>query len=95
MAAVYQLLTTTRYDSYLQRLSWNNDVQGPCSFLLLPYHFDRLKDAAARHAWPEVSASLQYDAFKAACVDAVAPRREIAGPAQAFRVSPFYADGLL
>lgn len=81
----YQLLTSTRYDPFLATLSWNNDHNGPCSFFLLPYHFDRLTSAAKTHKWDHTM--LSYDYLKSTCLDAISKERQQNGAA--FRVNVF------
>lgn len=68
----FELLTSTRFDSFLLSLRWNNDQDGPSPFLLLPYHFDRLIAAAERHGWGHVKCSLTYEKLKSACNDVLA-----------------------
>ena len=72
----YQLLTSTRYDPFLATLSWNNDHDGPSSFFLLPYHFDRLISAAKIHKWDHTTSLLSYDLFKSTCLDAISKERQ-------------------
>ena len=86
----YQLLTSTRYDPFLATLSWNNDHDGPSSFFLLPYHFDRLVYAAKIHKWDHTTSILSYDHLKSTCLDAISKERQQNGSsssAAAFRVS--------
>ena len=71
----YQLLTSTRYDPFLATLSWNNDHDGPCSFFLLPYHFDRLTSAAKTHKWDH-TAMFSYDSLKSTCLDAISKEQQ-------------------
>ncbi|KAI0307954.1 aminotransferase [Multifurca ochricompacta] len=71
-AAVQEVNLTSaiRYDSALLNFSWNsvvNDGQ-PSSFMLLRYHFDRLKAAAALHGWEE---SFTWPSFQHICQHAV------------------------
>jgi hypothetical protein len=63
----YELITATRYDSFLSTLSWNTDRDGPSDFLLLQYHLDRLWHAAELHSWDEVKSSLTYNTLKSVC----------------------------
>ena len=70
MEEAYQLLTTTRYDPTLTGLRWNDDLDGPSPYFLLPYHYDRLKSAVKQHGW-DVWASYTYQHFKSAVVDTV------------------------
>ena len=72
----YQLLTSTRYDPFLATLSWNNDHDGPSSFFLLPYHFDRLISAAKIHKWDHTTSILSYDLLKSTCLDAISKERQ-------------------
>lgn len=68
----YNLFTTTRYDEGLAELSWNNDGGEPSSFLLLPYHFQRLANATRDHKWPEAQKTLQtYGDFKSVCIKTI------------------------
>ena len=88
----YQLLTSTRYDPFLATLSWNNDHDGPSSFFLLPYHFDRLISAAKIHKWDHTTSAsiLSYDHLKSTCLDAISKERQQIGSsssAAAFRVN--------
>ena len=71
MSATYQLLSSTRYDEFLRALEWNNDSRDnkePTPFLHLPYHHDRLLEAAKRHVW---DVSLSYLELKRRCWEAV------------------------
>ncbi|KAF9469789.1 aminotransferase [Collybia nuda] len=70
----YELLSSTRVDTLLPTLGWNNDHAGPSSFILLPYHLDRLRDAAEQHGWTHARRTLTYDAIKSACQVALADR---------------------
>jgi 4-amino-4-deoxychorismate lyase len=49
----FDLLTAIRYDSSLLDYPWNSAVNHdqPSPFLLLPYHFSRLKASATLHGW--------------------------------------------
>jgi len=67
MQPPYELLSSTRFDCLLSRLKWNNDRDGPCFFLLLEYHLDRLRDATRQHGWEQAKASLTYDSLKSSC----------------------------
>jgi len=84
----YQLLTSTRYDPFLATLSWNNDHDGPCSFFLLPYHFDRLTSAAVTHKWDHHSTTtiLSYDYLKSTCLDAISKERRSSSSSTAFKI---------
>ncbi|KAJ7897140.1 hypothetical protein B0H14DRAFT_3080925 [Mycena olivaceomarginata] len=81
---MYDLLTTTRCDPYLQRLAWNNHDGHPSSYLLLQFHYDRLYDAAVQHDWPEARSSISYTALHEACQTAVASYD--GDPADAFKI---------
>ncbi|KAJ6503264.1 aminotransferase [Mycena vitilis] len=81
---MYELLTTTRYDRYLERLSWNNHDGQPSRFLLLPFHLERLRDAAVEHEWPDAQSALSYPALHDKCSDAVASYD--GDPADAFKI---------
>ncbi|RDB29308.1 putative aminodeoxychorismate lyase [Hypsizygus marmoreus] len=65
------LLASTRFDPLLSTLKWNNDHDGPSQYLLLPYHLDRLVDAAGLHGWEKAKACLNYEALKSTCHRAV------------------------
>ncbi|KAJ6483882.1 aminotransferase [Mycena vulgaris] len=69
---MYELLTTTRCDGFLERLGWNNNDDQPSPYLLLAFHVDRLREAALAHEWPDAHAALSYDALHQACQAAVA-----------------------
>ncbi|KAF8078979.1 aminotransferase [Lyophyllum atratum] len=82
----YELLSSTRYDSLLSRLKWNNDRDGPC-FLFLPhYHLDRLIDAAHQHGWDQAKASLTYDTLKSSCHRALEDYNDQRDTSQAFKI---------
>lgn len=68
----YQLLSSTRYDSCLLNLPWNTLANGgmPSPYLLLKYNFDRLLDAAQKHAWTNAQGWTLID-LKNVCDDAV------------------------
>lgn len=68
----YELLSSTRVDTLLLSLGWNNDRTGPSSFMLLPYHLDRLRDAAEQHGWTHAQHALTYNAIKSTCEAALA-----------------------
>ena len=72
----YQLLTSTRYDPFLATLCWNNDHDGPSSFFLLPFHFDRLISAAKIHKWDHTTSILSYDLLKSTCLDAISKEQQ-------------------
>jgi hypothetical protein len=82
----YQLISSTRFDPFLATLSWNNGHDGPCSFFLLPYHFDRLASAAKTHKWDH---TLSYDYLKSTCLDVVSKEQQRLpnGSSSAFRVN--------
>ncbi|KAF8910159.1 aminotransferase [Gymnopilus junonius] len=67
----FQLLSSTRFDPYLTSLHWNDDEDGPCSFFLLPLHFQRLASGAETHSWTHAKSLLDYRALKLACINAV------------------------
>ena len=81
----YQLFSSTRFDPFLATLSWNDDHDGPCSFFLLPYHFDRLVSAARTHKWDHLTSVLSYDYLKSACLDAISEQNS---SPTAFKVNP-------
>ena len=58
----FHLLSSTRYDRALLDLQWNTDanegVKSP--YLLLKYHFDRLRDALKQHGWPSASGFTRF-----------------------------------
>lgn len=88
----YSLLTTTRYDKALEKLSWNDDGNEPSAFLLLPLHFRRLVSASQDHKWGEAQKALRdYNSFKSVCLKAVEEYKALkdANPT-ALRVSPDY-----
>ncbi|KAI0081095.1 D-aminoacid aminotransferase-like PLP-dependent enzyme [Panus rudis PR-1116 ss-1] len=60
MTDEYELLSSTRYDEQLLNVDWNTSVNNgtPSPFLLLPYHVDRLRDAAHQHGWSDAPLSL-------------------------------------
>lgn len=96
----YQLLTSTRYDPFLATLSWNNDHDGPSSFFLLPFHFDRLISAAKIHKWDDTTSILSYDLLKSTCLDAISKERQqnsSSSSTAAFRVnlSFFFSSSIL
>ncbi|EFI28684.1 aminodeoxychorismate lyase [Coprinopsis cinerea okayama7 len=77
--AGYDLLTTTRHDPALTRFAWNNDRDAqPSPFFLLPYHHERLVEAAAKHGWNDITC--RYEDFKSAV------RAAINDPQMTFRV---------
>jgi 4-amino-4-deoxychorismate lyase len=82
----YELLSSTRYDRLLSTLGWNNDRAGSCRFMLLPYHLDRLRDAAVQHGWTQASRSLTYNAIKSTCETALADHDDQDTPT-AFKVT--------
>ena len=49
----FSLLSSLRYDHALLSMDWNTRVNGgtPSSFMLLPYHHDRLIAAVREHGW--------------------------------------------
>ncbi|ESK92144.1 aminodeoxychorismate lyase [Moniliophthora roreri MCA 2997] len=82
----YQLLSSTRYDALLLSLRWNNDGTEndivPSCFLLLKYHYHRLRDAAEEHGWAIAAGSISYEGLKEECVRAV----EEAGTGTSYRI---------
>ncbi|KAF5388477.1 hypothetical protein D9757_004718 [Collybiopsis confluens] len=66
---MYQLLSSTRYDQHLSSLAWNNDPAGPSPFFLLPYHFERLTEAAEQHGWEKTNQSHSYEKLKEKCIE--------------------------
>ncbi|KAJ4472612.1 aminotransferase [Lentinula edodes] len=64
---MYFLLSSTRYDTSLLKFGWNNDIDGPSPFFILPFHFDRLQDAAEQHGWQESKRLLSYAKLKEKC----------------------------
>lgn len=85
---LYQLLSSTRFDPFLATLSWNNDLDGPCSFFLLPYHFDRLASAAKAHKWDHAASILSYSHLKSACLDTIISEQRLRqNGSGAFRVN--------
>ncbi|KIY50440.1 D-aminoacid aminotransferase-like PLP-dependent enzyme [Fistulina hepatica ATCC 64428] len=85
-APSYDLLTSTRFDPLLLTLRWNNDVYGSSPYLLLPFHYDRLRKASALHGWRTAQASLSYPSFKAACDAVVAEQRSNPGSPVALKL---------
>ncbi|KAF7303156.1 hypothetical protein MKEN_01279300 [Mycena kentingensis (nom. inval.)] len=77
------LLTSTRYDKFLTNLRFNNLNGEPSPYLFLSLHYDRLRDAAAAHSWPDALAALTFDALLDVCDAAVA---SYDGDADALRV---------
>ncbi|CAA7264846.1 unnamed protein product [Cyclocybe aegerita] len=67
----YLLLTSTRYDPFLEIFTWNYDDDGPSPFFLLRHHCDRLNAAIDAHDWPNARSSHNYSNLKAACVNAI------------------------
>lgn len=69
----FSLLSSTRYDATLLNVDWNTEVNGgnPSAFLLLPYHFDRLVDAAKQHSWTECLKSFSLENLSRVCKEAV------------------------
>jgi hypothetical protein len=85
----YQLLSSTRFDPFLTTVNWNNDHDGPSSFFLLPYHFDRLASAAKTHKWNQATSVFSYDYLKSACSDAISEQQY--DSSSAFRVNLLYS----
>ena len=63
----FQLTSAIRYDPLYSSL---NQAQ-PSPFLLLPYHFDRLRAAAALHGWQDTFTSVSWPLVQSACHRAV------------------------
>ncbi|KAI0283425.1 aminotransferase [Russula aff. rugulosa BPL654] len=63
----FQLTSAIRYDP----------IHSHSPFLLLPYHFDRLRAAAALHGWQDTFASISWPSFQSTCNRAV---QEYNGP---------------
>ncbi|CAL1694543.1 unnamed protein product [Somion occarium] len=83
----YELLTSTRYDLQLLGLEWNTVANDdtPSAYMLLPYHIDRLRDAAKQHGWTNCLDGLTEDALQEACDAAVEAASE-EHPGKPFRV---------
>jgi len=71
----FQLTSAIRYDPIHSPTLVLNHGQSP--FLLLPYHFDRIRAAAALHGWQDTSPSLSWSSFQSTCNHAV---QEYNGP---------------
>ena len=77
----FALLSSTRYDPLLVNLKWNNNKDGSGSpFLLLPYHFDRLRVAARKHGWAEAEHALSWHELRSECHRVVQEFPEIERP---------------
>jgi len=63
---LYTLLGSTRYDPFLLSCPWNNDIDGPSPYLLLPYQVDRLIASAALNGQPPHN-GLTLSNIKALC----------------------------
>ncbi|KAF5368415.1 hypothetical protein D9758_002171 [Tetrapyrgos nigripes] len=81
---MYHLLSSTRLDSSLLSFQWNNDQDGPSPFFLLPYHYDRLVDAAKQHNWDKVN--LSYQSLKLACTEAANSHHTLDENPTSFRI---------
>jgi len=70
---VYHLVSTIRHDTLCLNLPWNSALNNgqPSPFMLLPYHFDRLRAAAAIHGWKDAVASIPWDLFQLTCQRAI------------------------
>jgi branched-subunit amino acid aminotransferase/4-amino-4-deoxychorismate lyase len=78
----FALLSSTRYDPFLENLKWNNNKDGSGSpFLLLHYHLDRLRVAARKHGWAEAVNALSWHAFRSECYRVVQAFPEAERPA--------------
>lgn len=71
----FQLTSAIRYDPIHPQILAPNHAQSP--FLLLTYHFDRIRAAAALHGWQDTFASLSWPSFQSTCNRAV---QEYNGP---------------
>ncbi|KAI0004182.1 aminotransferase [Russula compacta] len=73
MSSVFELISTIRYDPLCLDLPWNSAANHghPSPFMLLPYHFDRLRLAAALHNWQDTFASISWALFQSTCQRAV------------------------
>lgn len=85
----FELISTIRYDPLCLDLPWNSAANHghPSPFMLLPYHFDRLRVAAALHNWQDTFASISWALFQSTCQRAV---QAYDGPAKQgpFKVCP-------
>lgn len=72
-AASFKLLTSLRYDPKLLDVDWNTRVNDgvPTPIMLLPYHVDRLVEAAGKHGWSDAGRNLTSGSLASACEDAV------------------------
>ncbi|GLB35810.1 putative amino-transferase class IV [Lyophyllum shimeji] len=86
MQEPYQLLSSTRFDCLLSSFEWNNDRDGPCSFLLLEYHLDRLVEATDRHGWEQAKASLTHARLKSTCRAAVEGYNDRRNTGKAYKI---------
>jgi 4-amino-4-deoxychorismate lyase len=70
---VYQLVSTVRHDPSCLHFPWNSAANNgqPSPFMLLPYHFDRLRAAAALHAWQDAVLSMSWALFQLTCQRAI------------------------
>lgn len=84
------LVTSIRFDKALLNAKWNNDIEGPCSFLFLNLHVDRLRNAASQHGWSTAVSSITYEKLKSACQSAIArddsSRQDVIG--EVYKVGP-------
>lgn len=69
----FQLTSAIRYDPIYSSVNQGQ----PSPFLLLLYHFDRLKAAAALHGWQDTFTSVPWSLFESTCHRAV---QEYDGP---------------
>lgn len=92
-SAGYSLLSTTRMDPQLLCNDWNanTDSGGPSPYLLLPYHRDRLLQAAQLHGWSVHPQELSQIMLEKHCKDALAAAGwspdEAAPAGRSFRVT--------
>ncbi|KAH9968813.1 aminotransferase [Russula dissimulans] len=70
MSSIFQLVSTIACDPHNLNLSWNSAANHghPSPFILLPYHFDRLRSAAALHGWQD---AISWASFQATCQHAI------------------------
>ena len=92
----FDLLSTTRCDPQLLELPWNTSVNAssPSPYLLLSYHCDRLRDAAALHHWP-VPQGFSLSALENLCEAALKDARaeaEDSVPREHYRVTLFFTS---
>jgi hypothetical protein len=71
----FQLTSAIRYDPVYSVVNHGQ----PSPFFLLPYHFDRLRAAAALHGWQDTFTSVSWSSFQSTCHRAV---QDYNGPAK-------------